>query len=85
MPIALAHLSREQAHIGGKKKPQLVSEYAMSSVTVSHPPIVDLTNFEERRDDIVRELMKAATETGASAPSGSIILPVFPCSTVVNN
>ena len=36
----------------------------MSSVELSHPPVIDLANFEERRSEIVQELMDAATVVG---------------------
>lgn len=29
-----------------------------------HPPIVDLANFEERKDEITQQLMNAATKSG---------------------
>ena len=35
------------------------------------PPIVDLSNFEERKEEITKELMKAATTIGAR-PSPSL-------------
>ena len=33
------------------------------------PPIVDLSNFEERKEEITKELMKAATTIGALSSS----------------
>lgn len=37
---------------------------APSTAAPEHPPIIDLSNFEERRDEIVKELMEAATTVG---------------------
>ena len=34
--------------------------------TNAHPPIVDLSNFEERKQEITQQLMDAATHSGAS-------------------
>ena len=34
---------------------------------MDHPPVVDLSNFEERKDEIVADLMKAATTVGMLA------------------
>lgn len=32
-----------------------------------HPPIVDLANFEDRKEEIAEQLMAAATNSGASS------------------
>ena len=43
-----------------------------------HPPIVDLANFEERKDEITQQLMKAATKSGMAlshVPAHSSLMP----------
>ena len=37
---------------------------------MDHPPVVDLSNFEERKEEIVADLMKAATTVGMVAQLG---------------
>ena len=40
--------------------------------TNAHPPIVDLSNFDKRKQEITQQLMDAATHSGARpAPSGN--------------
>ena len=68
-PFAQRGSSRAQANLG-ERPPSHQPKNAMPPVTVSHPPIVDLADFDERRDEIVHELMKAATETGGCVPHG---------------
>ena len=40
---------------------------------MDHPPVVDLSNFEQRKEEIVADLMKAATTVGMVAVLGATV------------